>query len=343
MNRTIIFILIAGLFLTLSCKQQGRSRNVLLPKVSGNAYDVVVVMDPAKWNSGPGEETRHVLYTIMPGLPQEEPMFDIVDIPHNAFDKVFKQQRNIIVANIDKQYSEEKLVVKKDLWANTQLLINIFATDDSSFINLVNANEDEILNLLNEVERQRLMSNYKKNRSKHVYEKIKEDYLVLLNVPEGYKVNRSTPDFLWLQHEYPDLQKSALVTMSVCIYQYPYLDENTFTKGYLVNKRNEFMKKYIKGKEVESSYVTTEERYPVSFSEYELQNGKYTAELRGLWKMQGGIAMGGPFVSISQLDEVNNRVVTVEGFVFAPGVNKRNLVHQLEAILYSLNFPVKNE
>lgn len=53
--------------------------------------------------------------------------------------------------------------------------------------------------------------------------------------------------------------------------------------------------------------------------------------------------MGGPFVQLSTVDTRRNRIVTVEGFVFAPSEEKRNYVRQLEAILYSLSFPDESD
>jgi hypothetical protein len=46
--------------------------------------------------------------------------------------------------------------------------------------------------------------------------------------------------------------------------------------------------------------------------------------------------MGGPFISLVQLDEKRNKIITVDGFVFAPAHKKRELIRQMEAILYSL-------
>ena len=86
------------------------------------------------------------------------------------------------------------------------------------------------------------------------------------------------------------------------------------------------------------SYMTTEKEFKPKFMEYSLRGKRYVAELRGLWKMEKGISMGGPFVSITTLDEKRNRVVTVEGMVYAAGYDKRNFVRQVEAIVYSLNF-----
>lgn len=53
--------------------------------------------------------------------------------------------------------------------------------------------------------------------------------------------------------------------------------------------------------------------------------------------------MGGPFVSHSRVDTVNNRVIVVEGFVFAPEKMKRGLIRRLEGALYTLNLPKEKE
>jgi len=67
--------------------------------------------------------------------------------------------------------------------------------------------------------------------------------------------------------------------------------------------------------------------------------GFYAMETRGLWKILDGEAMGGPFVSLTRLDQVNGRVVTAEAFLYAPGQKKRNALRQIEAILYTLEMP----
>ena len=64
-------------------------------------------------------------------------------------------------------------------------------------------------------------------------------------------------------------------------------------------------------------------------------------EARGLWEMTTE-AMGGPFVSHSRIDTVNNRIIVVEGFVFAPDKMKRTMIRRLEAALYTLELPKKS-
>ena len=55
--------------------------------------------------------------------------------------------------------------------------------------------------------------------------------------------------------------------------------------------------------------------------------------------MVNGGSMGGPFYSHTRLDEINQRVITVEGFVFAPGTKKRNHIRFLEAVLFTAKLP----
>ena len=57
---------------------------------------------------------------------------------------------------------------------------------------------------------------------------------------------------------------------------------------------------------------------------------------RGLWEMEGD-NMGGPFVSRRVKARDGKSMLTIEGFIFAPGKNKRNALRQLEASLLSAN------
>ena len=63
----------------------------------------------------------------------------------------------------------------------------------------------------------------------------------------------------------------------------------------------------------------------------------YAVEMRGMWKVENDF-MGGPFVSYTFADKRTGNLVTMEGYYYEPNQKKRNMVLQLEAILYSLKF-----
>jgi hypothetical protein len=64
-------------------------------------------------------------------------------------------------------------------------------------------------------------------------------------------------------------------------------------------------------------------------------NGNYASEMRGLWRLLNDF-MGGPYISLAQLDIENQRVVVAFGYVYAPSKDKRNLLRQVEAMIYTL-------
>jgi len=66
-------------------------------------------------------------------------------------------------------------------------------------------------------------------------------------------------------------------------------------------------------------------------------SGNDAFEVRGKWEVKGDF-MAGPFLNYSVIDEKNDRMLVVEGFTYAPNINKRDYMFELEAILKTLKF-----
>jgi hypothetical protein len=322
---SLIYLLLISL---LACTGE---KHPLLPSISGKAGEVTLVLNKAEWDTEVGEEFRRIFSTSYEMLPQYEPYFDVIHVTHNYFSNVFKSHRNIVITEISPRIKKPRISAQKDVWARPQIVINIYGKDDEAILSLLKKHENKIITLLDEMERKRLLDVYKRNQDKYIVEKIKKEHNLSIVIPKGYKLDLDSSDFVWLSQEEGDIIQSIL------IYYYDYTDDSTFTKDYLIAKRDRFLKEYVGGT-VPGSYMTTEKEFKPLFSEYSLRGEKYVAEIRGLWKIEKGIAMGGPFVNITALDEKRNRVVTLEGFVFAAGHNKRNFMRQVEAIIYSFDF-----
>ena len=140
-------------------------------------------------------------------------------------------------------------------------------------------------------------------------------------------------DFFW------GSTNKASGDQNIVVYSYPYTDKNTFTKEYFINKRDSIMMINLPGAQ-EGMYMSTDS-VTVEMTPLNVQ-GQYSLEARGLWRMKGDF-MGGPFVSHTRIDTINNRVVTAEVFVYSPNKLKRNLMRMLEASLYTLKLPGNSE
>ena len=64
-------------------------------------------------------------------------------------------------------------------------------------------------------------------------------------------------------------------------------------------------------------------------------DNKPAYEVRGVWKMQG-YTMAGPFITYVIEDKVNKRYLIGDGYVYAPSLEKRDYVFELESIIKSI-------
>jgi hypothetical protein len=317
----VVFILLPG----MSCKQ--KEHRALLPKVNGMPGEVLMVIDNYLWDSPLGNFFSETFNQPFEVLPADEPIYDIIHIPWNGFSKLFKSHRNIVLIKISDENKEPRILVQNNVWATPQLVLNIVGPNDKSLIAYLEQNQEKLIDLLNVSELNRTIGNYRKNMAKGLDEVLKTNHKIGITVPFGYKLDVDTSDFVWISHEVSDM------TQGVLIYHYPYTDSNTFTLEFLLSQRDFFTRTYVPGP-TKGSYMTTEHSFPVNFRE-NVKDGQYMVELRGLWKTEKAF-MGGPFISHTILDEKRNRIVTAEGFVFAPGLDKRNYIRELSAILQTV-------
>lgn len=329
-------VYLTNILLIVSCTSTSQPS---LPNVSGSAGEVVVVMGEANWQGEIGETIRDIFLRDYSILPQPEPAFDLIHIPPNAFNNIFRQNRNIIMLNIESSIQSAEINIQNNVWAQPQLVIRLNSPTKEGIVEQLNEKADMLFNLLESTERKRIYQAFKKNLNIDARKELEENHHISLPIPHNFNLDVDSPNFVWLSNETPEISQGIL------LYHYPYTDTATFSRNFLINKRNQFLQKYVPGP-VEGSYMTTELDYHISFEEYSLRDERYIAVLRGLWKVQNAF-MGGPFMSITTLDEQRNRVVTMEGYVYAPRKDKRNLLRQLEAILFNFDLqdkkPSENE
>ena len=166
-----------------------------------------------------------------------------------------------------------------------------------------------------------------------VVDKVDSLFNSLIWLPSELTSSKTGQDFFWAS------TNRASGDQNFVIYSYPFKDKDTFTKEYFINKRDSVMMINIPGAR-EGIYMSTDSAN-VEVTPINVQ-GNYALEARGLWRMKGDF-MGGPFVSHTRIDTINNRVITAEVFVYSPDKLKRNLMRMLESSLYTLKLPGVNQ
>jgi hypothetical protein len=296
-----------------------------LPGTTGKAGELVIVMDDTNWESEAGDTVFNVLSQHVYGLPQPEPMFNVVHIKSSAFTSIFKTHRNVVYATIGKGHAKS-IQLKTNVWAAPQVVVEISAPTAKEFIEVFAANSSKILGHVLNKEESRILKSYKAQLNTEVVKAVEVKFDLRMIIPKGYNLVREEDNFAWIRYETKD------VTQSILVYSEPYTKENTFSAEGMTEVMNRFSKQYILGPD-ETTYMSTYTEYPPRLEETSISE-KYASKLTGLWHIERAL-MGGPFVSYAFLDPTEKTVFYVHGFVFAPGKKKRNYLRQVDAILNS--------
>ena len=324
MRRLITFLLAAVAI--VGCKTGTKT---LLPNVSGKAGEVIVVMDKENWEGDLGTQVREVLAGDCPYLAQKEPMFSLVNVAPTGFADLFKVHRNIVLFNIDPHIVTPGLLVKNDVWAAPQVVLQISGHDADEALAILKEKGPTVVSAIEQAERDRVIHNTLLYEESTIAPQVMEVIGGSPHFPSGYKLKTKTDDFVWVA----DVKQYT--QQGVFIYKYPALKEDNFSVENIIAKRNEVLKNNVPGM-FENTYMTTAEYInpTVQFVKYK---GREFAETRGYWEVQGDY-MGGPFVSHSFYSQDGSEIIVTEAFLYAPRYDKRQYLRQVESLLYSFEW-----
>lgn len=301
---------------------------MILRESIGKINKVMVVAKISDWTGDVGEEIRSSFGELMVGLPQSEPILSVSQVAPNGFSSMMKASRNILIIS---EGETENFSVKKNLYANPQTIVYVQAKDDSSIIKILQEHKKEIRRIFLDADLDFTQKIFQKEKvDENQYNTVKNLGLSL-TIPNKFKTVDDTGDFLWLRnHLKSGIAKSG--SNNILIYSVPLKDKTTVSDS-IISVRNRIGKKYIPGSK-EGMYMITEKAYtPFTFDA--TIDGKKAYETRGKWEVKDDF-MAGPFLNYTVIDEKNNRLIVFEGFTYAPSVNKRAFLFELEAIAKSM-------
>ncbi len=306
-----------------------------LPYSKGKSSEILVVTNnKAQWKSAIGDTIVNFFYQPIPGLPQPEPSFTLVNIPEEAFTSMFKKQREILIVNVDTKFKKPQIELRENLWAKPQQVVKISAPTTEGFIEEFQKNKDLIFDLFIEKERKRIINTYKSFSNAKLIAKLKEKFGIYLAIPGGFKISKSAKNFMWIRKETLSFSQGLL------IYLENYIDTNQFNYDHIISWRNITTKRYVPGPSENSYMMISDEVIKPEIKEINFKD-RYAVKTHGLWKVYNDF-MGGPFISYTLLDKRNNKLLTIDAYVYAPSENKRDLVRQMDAIIHSLKFVSNN-
>lgn len=358
MTRIIHFstvVLLTGILFS-GCTEEMQNKLKTVPVAFGSLNHITVIADQQLWEGPVGDTFRYYFGSPYLILPQPEPVFDLKHFTVQEIEEepVRKNLHTyIVLANmkdsdspaakmIRRDIGEEKAESSKDLskphsstgrnkWAKDQLLIYLYAYSDDALIQSIRSGFPAARQKIYEVHNNRLVATvFHGEENRKVMDQIQSRFGVEMRIPKDYTLALDDGSTLWLRKEMDDLSSNLLLT------KVKYRDTSQLSKEGIKALRDSLGKKYISTR-IENTYMRTNDVDLPMFLERISLNNRYCVEVHGIWDMVNDY-MGGPFVSYAVVNETSGEIFFADGFVFAPGKDKRDHMQYLEAICKTIKF-----
>lgn len=317
-----ILVLALSIFTFFSCETNNK---VALSASSGNINNLSVVVDNDLWEGSIGESIRNVIGAPLYGLPQDEPLFTMRQMPTVVFSDFTRKNR--IVLKIEKGKDADTKFYE-DVYAKPQKVVVVSGQTNKEIVEQIITNAEKIISIFKAEEIKEKQRRIKKSLQKD--NNLEQSLGVTIDFPSAYRVAKEENNFFWLRR---DIKTG---TMNFLVYEIP-LDkivEGDNAINDVIKMRDSIGKIHIPGP-LDGTYMVTEEAYTPFLSNTIVDN-KPTYETRSTWEVKDAY-MAGPFLNYAIKDEINKRYIVFEGFAFAPSVEKRDYMFEFEAIAKSIN------
>lgn len=332
MNKVFWSGLIVLLF--ISCKEEIGEKTVA--KSTGRFNELLLVIPQKDWQGDIGQSIKDSITTEVIGLPQSEPQFSVIQIEPRAFKGLLSRTRNILEI---KKGEPSGIRFEKNVFAKPQVYITVSGNNNEEITSLLYANAQKIITAYKKSDMESLMKN--PNAPFIPTEQISffAKNGIQMHIPSTFKVVDQTDDFLWYRYETYDPGKDINGSMNIIVYTFPLHQPFNTLKDSLVSLRDKIGFAKIPGPKKDTYYITEAAYAPHIFDT--TLHGTPAYKTYGKWEIKNGF-MAGPFVSYAIEDKLKNRIVIAEGFVYAPMVNKRDYMFELEAVVNSFKLVTPN-
>jgi len=327
-----------------------------VPTAFGDINKLQVICDESMWKGPIGDTIDFYYSSAYPIMPQPEPILDLGHFtPAELNDRPMRKEMRtyMVVANLADEDSPTTRMIKKDLgaenirrakedpsftsvvgqdkWAKGQLVVYQFAFGEDKLQRALKKNLPAVLKRIRRADEKKIEATvYLDGEDVGLSRKVRENLGLNMRVPKDYQLAVSEDRVMWLRKETDN------VSSNILLYKVPYREKSQLSKAYIKEIRDSLGKEYI-STTLENTYMQINDEDLPMFVNETTVNNNYALEARGIWEIVNDY-MGGPFISFLIHNPQKNELLFADGFVFAPGEEKRNFIMYLEYIIETVRF-----
>ena len=329
-------VLFSAIILAIAIVAGGCRTKVTLPEknIMGKAYDVVVLCQDDIWRGDLSYAVCDLLEERAPGLTRPEGYFNIVkQVEPAKATELDRKYSNVLAISINPTVAEATYSVAKNSYARPQTLITVTAPSVESAIAFIN---DATATLRAEFEKGERTTSNTYNAARPA-DKLMADFkehtgLEMVIPAYFYKATTRDSELLWYIRDFP---KRADYIFSFTIPVDTTLPEDM--RAFSVMSAIDTKLATISSKGAERSYMRlSDEPSSMTFTPNVKIAGREWMEIRCWWEVANDF-MGGPMVSFVNVDETTNVATVIMFAIYAPEDPQRNLLRELEHLMYTIN------
>lgn len=324
-----------------------------MPIARGEADEIILVVDSALYDGPVGDQIKKMYNQLIVGLPQDEYKFQLRKVNPLKLNTFLKNASNMIfVMTLNSPTSQSRAIreyfsdnslkmvqrdsslymtLRKDDFAKGQVVLYLFGQNEEQLLKNLQKNEDKLIDIFETRAMNRTRDKLMVQKAKNLMKAIQEDHSYSIDIPFGYDLSKNLLNFVWFR------KLEAKSEYNVFIYEVPYTDNKVFEN--IGKLRDEITQTYMRDSEQPELYIDRQDIIPV-LTETINFNGKFAIEGRGLWKVSDNSA-GGPFIGYTLVDEPNQILYYIEGYVYSPGTKKKKPLREVEAIISTFKTPTE--
>ena len=325
----ILFIALASLLLSCSAEGEKKKQKILVAS-KGLPSELLLVVDKDIWLSDLQDSIKGIVECQVPGLMQAENMFRLTRVFSRDYTARFYTFHTKLFIQIDPTLSAPVTGTRKNVSAKPQLELVVVAPSIEQLRKYLVLNGTRIRDILADSQIEIRTELLKRKYSKKVSDDLRQVLGMSIRVPDKLIATKKADNFLW------GGTNTQQKDQNIVVYTYDWHGEDVYNLDMFVAKRDSVMQRNIPGERPDQWMVTVVEGgKPLVIGRPRQLNGRQVYEVRGLWEMRNG-ALGGPFISIARIDTTSQKVIVGEGFVYSPSTEKRDLLREMEAALWTL-------
>ncbi|MCI0706981.1 MAG: DUF4837 family protein [Ignavibacteriae bacterium] len=316
---------------------------------TGEGDEIIVFADDTTWSALESVLKETFEDTVF--TPQPEEWFILRRVDFSQFDQFLTHKNRLVVAPLEgegpvadylgaaldstvRRLVEDQgefVFTKFDVHARLQISMYLTAPTLSALRAAIASRSADLLYYFSNMTLKRELSSIQaedKYNKHEITDSLLARYNWTMTVQHDYDVaiDSANARFFWMRRATP-----ADMERWIFVHWIDTAQPDILTDEFAIKLRNAITRKFLR---------TIEDDAYVEIAPYNLEIrqvdflGRFAYELRGNWRFSNKTG-GGPFVSYTFYDPETRRIFLVDGSIFAPRVEKKKLIQQVDGLLHT--------